>query len=396
MSPILPSLKTEVLIVLIRHLNNRGIAWIIFWSTILITTALIAEPHFAFREGYKCSACHVNKTGGGKRTADFGAIFTQTYFTPLWQKATENAQDFSTDLNEFISIGGDFIAVNETQFSVDDKLKANGTTTNYARDTQNSFAIDSGSFYLEAQLVPNTLSFYLDETVAPGGASSREAFILIQNLPHQSYIKAGRMLLPYGIRVWDDETFIRQVTGFNYDNQDMGVELGIEPGNLSLSLALSNGTQGSRDDNTGKQISSVGSLFLPNIILGGSFSYNKSRGIENTLAGPFAALALGAVTLQGEVDWIKSSSSTLDQTQFVAYGSLEYWMKESINLRLAYDFLNPFDTLEEDERSRVTLGFDAYLTPFLSASAYYKMKQSIPQDIRGNADALTVGLHGFF
>ncbi len=364
--------------------------------TLLFTSTLFAEPHFAFREGFKCSACHVNKTGGGKRTADFGAIYPATYFTPLWGNATEKSENFSTDLNDFISIGGDFIAINETQFSVDETVKKKGNSTPYARETQNTFAIDSGSLYLEAQLVPDMLSLYIDETVTPSGASSREAFILIQNLPYQSYIKAGRMLLPYGISVWDDETLVRQVTGFNFDNQDMGISLGLEPGNFSWNLALSNGTQGGRDDNTAKQISSVGSVYLSNIILGGSFSYNKSQGIKNVLAGPFAAFTLGPVTLHGEVDWISTESSQINQNQFVALGSLEYWLRQSINIRLAYDFLDPYDDIEEDEKSRLFLGFDAYLTPFLSASASYKMKQSIPQDKSGNADIFTVALHGFF
>ena len=59
-----------------------------------------------------------------------------------------------------------------------------------------------------------------------------------------------------------------------------------------------------------------------------------------------------------------------------------------------YDVDN--DGIEEDERSRLSLGFDAFLTPFLSLSAYYRSKDSVPQDVQGNADDFVVSLHTFF
>ena len=63
---------------------------------------------------------------------------------------------------------------------------------------------------------------------------------------------------------------------------------------------------------------------------------------------------------------------------------------------LAFDFLNPYDDLEEDERSRVTLGLNAFLTPYLETSATYRISDSIPQDAAGNADTFTLALHSFF
>ena len=354
------------------------------------SNTLWAEPYIAFREGYKCSACHVNQTGGGKRN-EFGGLFTQTDITPLMEEATEKAMDFSPQIGPSISLGADFMAVHEVLFSVDEKLNE----TSYEQDAQNSFDIRSGNLYLEANLIPEVLSLYLDETVTPSGASSREAFLLLQSLPIEGYLKAGRMLLPYGIRVWDDETFTRQVTGFNYDNQDMGVEIGIAPSNLALSVALSNGTQGSRDTNDKKQISSVGSIYLNNLVAGGSFSWNNSQGVKRLAFGPYGSLRLGPMTLLGEADWVQDSGA-VEQDQFIFFTSLNYWYQQSVNFRVAFDFLDPYDNIEEDEKSRVTLGVQAFLTPSLEASIAYRIKDSIPQDKQGNADALTLALHTFF
>lgn len=358
----------------------------------LVASALpvFAEPYIAFREGLKCSACHINQTGGGMRT-EYGSYFPQTDMQPLLGSLTDQSADFSNQIGDSFFLGADFMAVEESSFSVDETH--NGQA--YSQDAQHTFDIRSGNIYLEARLAPEKLSLYIDETITPSGASSREAFVLLRGLPNSSYLKVGRMLLPYGIRLWDDDAFIRQVTGFNYDNQDMGIEVGLEPGITSFSLALSNGTQGSRDDNSGKQLSSVGSIYFPYLIVGGSFSLNETRGIERTLFGPFASLRLGPLTLTGEADWLSETGSR-EQDQFIAYGSINYWLRQSVNMRVAFDFLDPYDTAEEDERSRVSIGVDGFLTPNLTASAFYKIKKSIPQDAQGNADALTLALHAFF
>jgi len=348
---------------------------------------LLAEPYIAFREGYKCSTCHVNRTGGGKRN-EFGGLYTQTDITPLMQEATDKAMDFSPQIGPSISLGADLMAVHEVFFAVDKEIEG----ISYKQDGKNSFDIHSGNLYLEANLIPEVLSLYLDENVTPSEASSREAFLLLQSLPNQGYLKAGRILLPYGIRVWDDGTFIRKVTRFNFDNQDLGVEIGIEPGKMALSMALSNG---SRDGNSKKQFSSVGSIYLNNLVAGGSFSLNNSQGVKRLAWGPYAGLRLGALTLLGEVDWVRDSGRN-EQNQKIFFTSLNYWHQQNVNVRVAFDFLDPYDDIEEDEKSRVTLGLNAFLTPFLEASAAYRIKDSIPQDVPGNADTFTLALHTFF
>lgn len=375
-------------------------------STLSLPPRAAAEPHLAYRGGYKCSTCHVNQTGGGKRTS-FGQMYAQTDLRPLWAGGTAKSEGFSSQLGPSISIGADFVAVHRTSFAVAERgTPAGSAPTSFSQDAQNTFDITNGQLYFEVTLAPELLTLYLDEIVSPAGAQSREAFLLWRQLPLEGYLKFGRMLLPFGIRVWDDETLTRQVTGFNFDNQDLGIELGLEPGNLSFSLALSNGTQGARDDNPAKALSSVASVYLGRVVLGASAAINKAQGTRRLTLGPFAAVHLGPLTLMGEADWLRDRGDT-EQEQLVAYSSADMWIRGGLNLRLRYDYHDPYyrfqapgtakaEAIDEDERSRLTLGAEALLTPNLSTSLHYHRLQSVPQDLHGNSDRAVAALHAFF
>ena len=61
-----------------------------FLVSVAAALAVQAEPYIAFREGLKCSACHVNQTGGGMRT-EYGFYFTQTDIQPLMSGLTDSS-----------------------------------------------------------------------------------------------------------------------------------------------------------------------------------------------------------------------------------------------------------------------------------------------------------------
>src|SRR5262249_54728151 len=143
-------------------------------------------------------------------------------------------------LDDRLSVGGDFRFLNQSVFE--------------EGNTSNSFQTDKANLYLGVQLLPDTIDFYLDESVAPGGAQSREIFGMFTAMPAHGWVKAGKFILPYGIRLEDDNAFIRQVTGFNFQNPDLGAEVGFEPGSWSIVASITNGTAGALDNNTSKQV----------------------------------------------------------------------------------------------------------------------------------------------
>src|SRR5215467_4622590 len=71
------------------------------------------------REGAKCSDCHTNQTGGGKRTA-FAHIHAHDILHDLdLLPIPPGVRPFNGELNQYVSIGSDLRVLNATVFADD-------------------------------------------------------------------------------------------------------------------------------------------------------------------------------------------------------------------------------------------------------------------------------------
>mgnify|MGYP003694419303 CR=1 FL=1 len=113
--------------------------------------------------------------------------------------------------------------------------------------------VTEADVYLGVELVKDRLSLYLDEHVAPGGASSREAFALFAIERAGFYVKGGKFFLPFGLRLQDDDAASRRGTGFTLETADIGAEVGFDTGAWSSALSITNGTSGGAEADNGKQ-----------------------------------------------------------------------------------------------------------------------------------------------
>jgi hypothetical protein len=373
------------------------------WSVLVIwVCSAHAEPYFAVREGYKCSQCHTNITGGGKRNR-FGSIYTQTALPHTVVSASDleammghiNAgaaePDYGTfipnTLAGFLSVGGDLRLENRTVF-------AEGP-----QEAQNEFSVTEANVYLEAKLLGEFLSFYVDERLGPGAASSREVFGLLR-VPRWGnfYVKGGKLLLPYGWRLQDDSAFIRDRTGINYANPDTGIEVGVEPGPLTASLALTNGTAGGSEDNVLKQLTLRTEAVFRHWRAGWSFSYNDADAARRIMYGPFIGVAFGRFALLGEADWIedREAESGATTTQLAVYSALNVLLIRGVNFKLSYEFLDPDRDVDNDARTRLAIGLEPFLTQFLQIRLFYRRNDGIPQRPADRADELRLEFHLFF
>lgn len=375
--------------------------WAVLWSA----SAVRAEPYLAVREGYKCSFCHVNQTGGGKRTG-VGSMMADVWTKPPKDLFSDLASrtPITGLLVDGVSIGADFRGTNTTLMQ--DKPNAKGRVRNntaFRPVHSNDFEIAEASAYLEVNLIRDALTFYLDESFGPGSAFNRETFGLITGfLPWNMYVKAGKFFPPYGFRLQDDAAFIRSRTGFNFTSPDTGVEVGIAPGDAFFSVAVTNGTGISRGQRIGKQVSLNGSYLFSNVPvvrnlwIGGSFAHNSLKGKERMLYGFHAGLNLWRLTVLGEIDFIEDEQLPQRASQFAGYGEINWLVCDWMNAKFAYDYFNPSRQRGDQAITRYSFGIEPFLSKFLQLRLFYRVYNGVPERPRDNFDQLITEMHVFF
>ncbi len=317
------------------------------------------EPYLALRTGLKCSACHTNVTGGGNRTR-FGNIYAQTALP------RQGGTVLSKALTDYLSIGWD--------------LRAEASATFRESTPRTSLGIDVAQVYLAARLLNDRITLYIDETVGPDRATSREAFAMVRWLPGNGYAKVGKFLLPYGLRLQDDAEFIRARTGFTYFTPDQGVEVGLEPGPLSLSLALTNGEAGAAESNSGKQITSRAELVFRRGRIGASASQNYRIDSRLDVVGAFGGVSFGPLVLLGEVDYIRDNPDVGSELEQIAtYAEVDWLVSRGVNLKITYGYLDPNLDGVDNQQIRARFGVEAFPVQFIRLAVFYTLLEDIPQ-----------------
>ncbi len=346
-----------------------------------------AEPYVALRAGAKCSSCHVNPTGGGKRT-DFGALYGA--LTMSASRLAEGQGDqpppppWTGRLNEHLAIGGDLRA------DLDAARVPNQPSTL-------AFATRSAQLYLQVSPVPERLTVYVDERVAPGAALNRETYALLWSRQQSAYLKAGRFFLPYGLRLEDDTAFVRQASGINFTSSDDGVEGGLELGPWSAQLAVSNGTAGAAENDRKKQLSLLASYVLPTWRAGASFNRNDSIAGDRRMGNVFAGLKTGPVVWLAEFDVIADYPPGLaKRSQRASLVEADVEVARGHNLKLTYEQLDPDIDVGGDERRRMSLVLEVWAFEHTQFRLGYRENRGPAQLDAQNAKEMFAQWHAYF
>jgi len=388
--------------------------WLLGLFVLALAGAASAEPYLAVREGQKCSACHINMTGGGMRTAFVSAHAKEILRYPDWfAPLTKPADKFTGELNQYVGIGAD-LRVDMTAI-MQDKPSANGTVPNNqvfrGRLEQFDVNVNEAVGYLNVNLIPDLLNFYLDQRFAPS-LDTREVWAMFL-LPWDLYLKGGKMFLPYGLQIQNDNAFTRggrknsATTGYSFNVSQPAFELGWEPGPVAAAVAVSQGVSADTDVQFSGTVSAMFDELpvVRNALVGLSGSVANSSDNETTYVGLFGGSNLGNLTYLAEVDFGHYSfpNSTTGQNvstgTFILYSEANYLFFDWLNTKVAFTYADYDGMLPRqghDAENYFAIGVEPFLARFVQVRAFYTVGNGVETIPSHNQDLWSAELHVFF
>ena len=387
------------------------------WMRLVVLATLLAagaraawaEPYLAVREGYNCSGCHTNVTGGGKRTEIVTTHPREILRYPDFLGTFSSPADkFTGEVNKYIGVGGDLRVSNLATFQ-DQGVNGRVDNNKVFRGRLETDSLDAteAAVFLELRLIPDALSFYVDQQFATS-TQTREVWGMLRGLPWNGFIKAGRMFQPYGLQLQDDTAFIRgganvsATTNFSFNTRQPAAEIGIEPGPYSAIVAVSDGTSKDRDLWVPGTVSAMWTDLpvVRNVFVGGSAAHMGGQS-ENFEFGFFGGTNLGPLTGLAEVDFLDTRTPTSGghQGTFISYGELDYLALGWLNVKGAISYADDDGDLSsraDDSENVVRVGVEPFLNRFLQLRVFYQVSNGVENKPNHNQNQLLTELHLFF
>lgn len=346
-------------------------ALIVIFTMLSAEDSAFAEPRFAARTGMACVSCHVNPSGGGMRNKYGANVYARHMLAAPWVapvaqgELTTGSGRNAADTSSWFRFGADLRAAHFFRHSPDPDI-----------ENLNTFFLMQSDLYVSAR-VGKHLSLYMDR----GSHGSFEAFGLFEwprrsdLSPPSAYLKVGRFLPAYGIKLPNHATTIREEIGFSQIAKDTGLEAGAYWGPAVFQLGLVNGTSDDEQlDTSGTSRRNFEKALVARVGLHGKlggaryfggvsgfFNDNVARvnplaptlvvaeedrpliseGVMETRAGAYGGLALGRFSLLGEIDYIRDDFISNDLKRwhgYVAYAEAAFVPQQGIDVLATYEF----------------------------------------------------------
>lgn len=337
----------------------------------LVSTSTFALPRFAVKLGDKCSNCHYNPSGGLTRTFD-GWHWGKNTLSMISSRDKDYLM--SPKISDNISIGIDY----RTQYLYSQEKKRT--------DFQNM----SGTVYT---------NFGLSKEINITGKYDFvnrlwEGYAVANILPGNGYIKVGTFTPNFGIRIDDHTAYTRggdfgllftqgvyQGLIYNPFYTETGVEVGFYADKLLYASAsagsnlLSNRTL-SKDPTYTARIELTPRIDNLGFMLGGSYTAAKIPAPIN-LYGGFLGVGYDEFSLLAEYDLAKGIMGS-DEITKVLMIEAAYGILTGLDAVIRYDRIDPVENINEDEVSRLVIGFEFQPYSFIELRPQYRIVMENP------------------
>lgn len=301
-------------------------------SLALLAFAFSVSVH-AFPEmirlGYvNCTACHVSPNGGGLMT-DYGrSISSEALSTWATPKEELPGHGYLPEAPAWLKIGGDIRVI---QTYVDNAAAT--ATSAFLMQSDLDLGFNFGKiWYVQGLGVQG----------GPDGAPGRGEFVAhhyyaMYNPTEESFGRAGKYLLPYGLNIPDHTAFIKRNLGFDQGQETYNIDAGGIGEQWNVIGAVSFGRKDNRNVDLEQGASfQVGYNIGDTHKLMGSMAYLKSDLGHRYLLGPQILWAFNAQwTFLGEYDY--QEKTVIAPARSVTKGAVTY-------SRLQYEWFKGFNT----------------------------------------------------
>jgi len=327
----------------------------------LFSIPLFALPRFSVENGSSCNLCHVNPTGAGLRN-DYGVTLFSMEELPIEKGKIFTDEDYTGMILDHLRFGADIRFQVLSRKSTDNESK-----TAYfpmQGDLYGNLSVSKGiDFYVKHDIIHQQPEFWTT----------------LKILPFDGYIRFGKFIPTYGLRLDDHSAFIRggnlrlshglQKEGmiFSPYNESPGIlETGLYFSDIFFTVSTSNkyasgneqgyGFSESLNEKNftfrGEHISSFG---LVSTLSG--LSYMKEGDFQ--MKGIFGGVSFKRLNWIGEMDlaenWVKNKSISL-----ASFSQFSYVVKQGVHILARYDLFDEDINVKHNAVSRVTLGADIF------------------------------------
>ncbi len=376
---------------------RRTCVRLLFAAVLAIFAAGAAEalPLYATRQGLACRACHFDPNGGGGRN-DLGFQYEK------------NRHDLMPDTGKWadLAIGnkvGDalYFGTNlREQYTYVRQMGSGETGVSTSFPMQGALYV---TFSPHQQLVV-TYNRDLRET--------RDAWLMLRDLPLGGYVKAGQIRVPFGLRQDDHTSSMRAgfreslagsfgTSGFlPYDPRSVegGLEVGASPlasSSLSIVGAISNG--GPAFANKAQALTGKAYVNESSFMAGVSVydNWRSTSGQRDTRYAANGGVRVGEqLAFLGEVGQGKSTHPSFGEERprgFYVEG--DYRLNRAVLFRAKYDYIDLNHNVEGEASERYTAETDLTIVPFMDIKL--SLRRVVPEDAPDENQAL-VQWHAYY